>query len=432
MPERSNLLAWAKAETKFQGVALSGSLKYNEKAGVPLLRFDLKPLKLDSSYRLSRKFGGDRFCILSLPGVDSVDLPPHLKAAHGQVRSALVRWLVDEEHNFLGRKWRAFYVKPNQNKKSARSNKKPKDGYRIFFFAEDGADFLHREAVGELDPRETNHIPTSRKEMLDWFIPTQPNARQTALKFFARLALAVSSTKATIEFEPQEIIRTDNARADNPQPRKISIKRSDEKKTNRHPDQSKAEVMNDGCARISRKAAKDIASSLGTDYVPSVFQGRIAGAKGVWMVDALDESLPLPNDRGYWIEITDEQLKFEGHIGDHLDPDPKRVTFEVQSYSKKLSAASLNFQLLPILEDRGVPYEVFQRLLEEDLTAKISDLETAMRSAVDIRIWNQENNPVTEERIQNKGIEMVGGLPFSLAEKINWFVEVGALHSSFD
>lgn len=423
MPERSNLRAWKRAETKFEGVALTGSLTYNEKAGAPLLKFGLGPLKLDSSYRLSRQFGGDRFCVLSIPGIDSGDLPQHLKAAHSQVRSTLVKWLVDEEHNFLGRKWRAFFVKPNQNKKSARSNKKLKAGYRIFFFAEDGDDFSHREATGELDPRKTNHAPTTRKSMLDWFIPAEPNAQQTVLKFFARLALAVSSTKATIVFEPREIIRTDDARADNPQPRRISIKRSDEKKTNIRPVQSEAKVMNDGCARISRKAAKDIASRLGTDYVPCVFQGRIAGAKGIWMVDALDES--IPNGRGYWIEITDSQLKFEGHNCDQWAPDPKRVTFEVQSFSKKLSAASLNFQLIPILEDRGVPYEVFKRLLEEDLTSRISELGDAMQSPLDIRIWNQENNSVTEERIQNNGIEMVGGLPLSLAEKINWFVEHG-------
>lgn len=147
------------------------------------------------------------------------------------------------------------------------------------------------------------------------------------------------------------------------------------------------------------------------------------------MVDALDES--IPNGRGYWIEITDSQLKFEGHNSDQWAPDPKRVTFEVQNFSKKLSTATLNFQLMPILEDRGVPYVVFKRLLEEDLTSRISELEVAMQSALNIRIWNQENNPVTEERIQNKGIEMIGGLPWSLAEKINWFVEVIAPNGSF-
>ena len=423
VPERSNLLAWAKAETKFEGAALSGSLKYNEKASMPLLTFALNPLKLEPSYRLSRKYGGDRFCVVSIPGVDHVNLPTHLKADHGQVRSTLIHWLVDEEHNFLGRKWRPFYVKPDQRKKIPGSSKKPKPGYRVFFFAEDGDDFLHRETYGELDPRRTNHVAMTRESMLDWFMPAKSNADETALKLFARLALAVSSTKATIVFRPSEIIRTDDARADNPQPRKISISRSDEKKTNLHPDLSTAKVMNDGCARISRTAARDIASSLGIDYVPSVFQGRIAGAKGIWMVDALDES--IANDRGYWIEITDKQLKFAGHKCDQwMQPDPKRVTFEVQNYSKKLSAASLNFQLMPILEDRGVPYTVFKRLLEEDLNAKVSELEAAMGSGLDIRIWNQENNPVTEERMQHNGIEMLGGLPSSLSERINWFVEV--------
>ena len=149
----------------------------------------------------------------------------------------------------------------------------------------------------------------------------------------------------------------------------------------------------------------------------------MAGAKGVWMIDALDET-PFKHGRNYWIEITDSQLKFEGHAIDVFCPEPARVTFEVNAWAKKLSPSSLNFQLLPILVDRGVPREVFMRLLDEDLTARVGELEVAMDSGLALRKWNQETNSVTEERVRYGGIEMQGGLPFSRAEKINWFTEV--------
>lgn len=145
------------------------------------------------------------------------------------------------------------------------------------------------------------------------------------------------------------------------------------------------------------------------------------------MVDSLDET-PSPHGRNYWIEITDSQLKFEGHARDeYLLPDPARVTFEVNAWPKKLYSSSLNYQLLPILVDRGVPPNVFEVLLDQDLTARVGELQLAMDSGLALRKWNQEINPVTEERARYGGIEMQGGLPLSSAETINWFTEVLSL-----
>lgn len=136
------------------------------------------------------------------------------------------------------------------------------------------------------------------------------------------------------------------------------------------------------------------------------------------MIDALDEQWPR-SDRNFWIEITDSQLKFET-----VNSDPAQLTFEVNSYVQRLIPACLNFQLLPILAHQGVPESVFQSLLEQDLKAKTSELKEATHNRFELRKWNQENNPVTGERIQNAGIRMQGGLPYSDSEKINWFVEV--------
>lgn len=154
-----------------------------------------------------------------------------------------------------------------------------------------------------------------------------------------------------------------------------------------------------------------------------MFQGRIAGAKGIWMVDALDEKLPR-GDGEFWIEVTDSQLKFEGHLEDCIYPEKERITFEVSSFSKKLSSASLNFQLIPILLNRGVPENTFKDLLQADLKDRVGQMEDAMTSGLALRKWNQDTNPITSERSVSGGIEMLGGLPASAPEKINWFVEV--------
>ena len=427
LPERSSLIAWSKAGESFEGVALSGDLKFSEQRGKPIFEFQLRPLKVEPSYRLSRKFGSDRFCTISIPGIELEDLPPYLKHDSNSAREMIIKWLIDTNHSFLGRSWRVFYTKSDSgNKKAKRKNQSSfnEAKFRIFFFAENGDDFRKEGQTGELDPRKPNHPPMSVKSLIDWFMPASENKGQISLKFFARLSLGLTSTSPTIEFRPSEIIRSDDARADCPAVRRLELKRSEEKRANIKPPDSAAPIMNDGCGRISKAAALGVAQKLNLSQVPCAFQGRIGGAKGVWIVDSLGETLPQ-NSRGYWIEITDAQLKFEGHPTDRVFPDPARMTFEVHSWAKTPVPASLNFQLIPILLDRGVPRDVFMTLLEEDLTAKVRDLELAMDSGIALRKWNQDNYSVLEERVRNKGIEMVGGLPDSLSERINWLVEHG-------
>ncbi len=424
LPERCKYRAWEKAVGDYRNVSLSGELKYSDKAGGPLFNFELRPLKLDASYRLARKYGGDRVFTVSLPGLDPDDLPKYLKGCSNMVRDKIVKWIVDQNHYFLGRKWRAFYVKlearKSRDRKLPKTSSEPK--YRIFMFAEDGDDFRRKVVKGEVDPRTLVHIPITIRDMMDWFMLATHNRDKRCLQLFSRLALAVSSTVPTVIFKPEEIIKSDDALADDPRPRRLDVRRSGIN--------SESAVMNDGCARMSRAAANEIAVKLGLRRTPSVYQGRIGGAKGIWMIDALDEH-HSGSERGYWIEITDSQLKFNGHPEDSLYPDELRTMFEVNDWSKKLGPATLNFQLIPILEDRGVPYEVFQRLLQEDLTSKVADLKDAMADPASLRKWNQDNNPVVGERLANNGVEMLAGVPNSLAERINWFLEVSITESPY-
>lgn len=191
MPERSSSVAWEKAEQNFEGVALSGKLGFREEAGGPVFDFKLNPLKLESSYRLSRKFGSDRFCVMTLPGLGPESLPPHLKTDHTAFRDGIIKWLVDTEHEFLGRKWRAFYTKPDASKRRLKAPRSTfnEAKYRIFFFAENGADFRQEGHEGEQDPRISSHTRMTVEQLIKWFMPFEPNQSQPSLKLFARLAL---------------------------------------------------------------------------------------------------------------------------------------------------------------------------------------------------------------------------------------------------
>ena len=434
MPERSSLAAWEDNRHTFDEVSLGGKLRYvDDNSHGPILRFTLSPLRLESSYRLSRQFGNDRFCIVTFPGVNAGDLPQSLRRNPLVARKALIDWLVGS-HHFLGRTWRVFHRKEDRPRASRLGSDTPGGNrHKIYLFAEDGHAFRRSPLVGETDPRQPKEPQMlAREDILEWFMPAVPNQNQPALKLFKRLDLAVSKTTPTITFGPNEIYRSDDTYAHDPQPREIGHKRSDEKKRGVGTKKINSPVMNDGCARISKAAAREVADYLDLDQVPCAFQGRIGGAKGMWLVNSLEDVIvksqdktPQSTDIGYWIEITDSQLKFESHPLDAIYPEKNRVTFEVNDYPRKLTSSSLSFQLMPILENRGVPAEVFMDLLRADLTAKVGELQSTMESGLSLRLWNQRSNPVAEERAKFGGIEFQGGLPLSMAEKINWFVEHG-------
>ncbi len=223
LPEKSSLKAWQKGTTKYEGVFLSGDLRFAEhRSGGPFFDFSLKPMKIEKSYRFARKFGADRFCVIGLPGISQEYLPSSLKKKHVAFRDGIINRLVDTDFKFAGRRWRAFYLKPENVKKGRRGNTAINQiKYRVYFFAVAGYD-MRVPKMGEPDPRLIEHNPLSIEELIEWFMPAERNQDQTCLKFYARLALGVSSTVPTVTFAAYEIIRTRDARADAPQVRRVN------------------------------------------------------------------------------------------------------------------------------------------------------------------------------------------------------------------
>ena len=270
LPERSSADVWAKAEEMAPGLMLTGDLIFNKDRGAPLFRFLLKPMKAERSSRLTRKWGTDRFLVLGLPGLLSSDLPECLRKDVPAVRDVIVRWLCTSEHCILGRTWKAFYVKPRQKSTKSRRDTSPVSGevmHRVYLFAVDGFGLKSRQnslgrGLTTIDPNAS----TTVKDMLDWFMPANMNKHQTVLKLFARIALGktfisvsnitnsksgVSSTRATVEFKHQEIIRSDDAFADCPTVRRLHLKRSNEKKEGKNKKlKSDSAVMNDVSSKV--------------------------------------------------------------------------------------------------------------------------------------------------------------------------------------
>ena len=181
-------------------------------------------------------------------------------------------------------------------------------------------------------------------------------------------------------------------------------------------------TLTQGCARISRKVHEAVAEKLGLQRpFPSVYQGRIAGAKGTWMKDPIGEITNFGDP--FWIEITDSQSKFETST----DKDALHRTLEVIKYSKPLSSAYINTQFISILIERGVPLDVVDVLVQESMSGEVSRFLAAMEDALEMRKWIQERNgnSIIEGRLGHQSIKQMGAVPSSIPERIIWFLEHG-------
>lgn len=188
LPEQSSRRAWGKACGRFENVVLSADLQFAEKGDGPIFKFSLNPLKLEASHRLARKFGGDRICVVGVPGIER--LPPYLKMDASVIRDGLIKLLIDTDISFLGRKWRAFNMKSDSSKRNQRDKPASVNDikFHIYLFARDGDGFRDRTQTGELEPQD-HHVRMEVQDLLEWFMPFKINQNQSALKFFARLAL---------------------------------------------------------------------------------------------------------------------------------------------------------------------------------------------------------------------------------------------------
>lgn len=209
---------------------------------------------------------------------------------------------------------------------------------------------------------------------MDWHMPPEPNISQSNCKLFQRFSLGLSKTFATAVLRPWQILHLPD-----------------------DPDH----VMNDGCALMSRALAKEICDSLGiSGATPSCFQGRIAGAKGLWMVDRHRSHLSILGDNDIWIQISDSQLKIKPHPQNMEDPvDDEKLTFEVVKWSKQLHPVKLNVQLLGILEHGGGIKEYIAELTRKGINDLYRDFFEVLQSNSNVlcrsliqKIWPTEDS----------------------------------------
>ncbi|KAL5335828.1 RNA dependent RNA polymerase-domain-containing protein [Aspergillus crustosus] len=360
VPEKPTRKAWDAACGAFrtdkhsEAVVLTGDLEWCAKSEPGVLKLRLNPLKTERSCRFHRRFGSDRFLSLTVPAPSRPPSHLRLPSHPALLRESIALWLTQNTHECLGRVWQPFYVEEVKQKRKVRAEPK----FRVDFFAVDGKDFVGRFAPSSIKPAARSETSDSRTPMtlgslLDWHLAPRSNSNQTNLKLFQRMSLGLSKTFATVVLKPKQVVPL----ADPPGHR----------------------VMNDGCALMSRQLANKICDSLGiTSNTPSAFQGRIAGAKGLWMVDAHQSQITTDDD--LWIQISDSQLKINPHPQDWQEPvDDEKLTFEVVKWSKPPHPVDLNIQLLAILDHGGHVKDYIADLARLGIQGVARDFEEVLK-----------------------------------------------------
>lgn len=334
LPEKSSRAAWDAATGDFktgkhsEEVALTGDLIWCNESEPGIFKLKLNPLRTERSCRFHRRFGADRFLTLTIPA--AARPPNYLRITSNPtaLREGIGSWLTQNVHRCMGRTWRPFYVEEVKIKRKSKASE-PK--FKVEFFAIDGVDFDHSPLTPPIAPypySSDRHVPMSLDSFIEWHLPREANIDQSDCKLFQRFSLGLSKTFATITLEPSQVLPLT--------------------------DDPNRPVMNDGCALMSRGLANAICDCLGiSGNTPSCFQGRFAGAKGLWMVDR-HQSRVSAGDNDFWIQVSDSQLKIKPHPQLWRNPvDPEQLRFEVVKWSKPLHPVDLNVQLLGILEYGG-------------------------------------------------------------------------------
>lgn len=178
--------------------------------------------------------------------------------------------------------------------------------------------------------------------------------------------------------------------------------------------------MNDGIARMSHGLARAIRDILGLPDIPAGYQGRFGSAKGMWIRDTADTSDDI------WIETFPSQRKW---ICDYVEDDHR--TFEVRNESRELKPASLNLQLLPILEDRAIDASLMKaqvgNFLRDSLKRDLDAQKAAMQDPVQFKLWVHENSSTSRraERVKSCQVPFTAGLPSGREDIMSFLLDSG-------
>ena len=241
----------------------------------------------------------------------------------------------------------------------------------------------------------------------------------------ARLDLAASKTIPTVRFSRSEINYgvADQQPTNDPDDARFNDPDLIFELAKPSPSPKSPEPMSDGCSRISTSVMSKIRDMLDLEYLPSVVQARVFGAKGVWYRDDRDSNPSEDEPSVSLIDIAKSQLKVKQSAE---ECDPEKLTFNVVNFSRPAQTSRLHVDHLPVLLDRHVPWKAIETTARRSVNAETNKLLSALNDRHLLRLWIHSHNVFREERNRESGtFDTLGGFPMSREERAVHMIQSG-------
>ncbi|KAF5358800.1 hypothetical protein D9758_008586 [Tetrapyrgos nigripes] len=320
----------------------------------------LEPLEMRRSSRFTRMLGSRRILQMRI----NSDFLLSSKGNNGEKSDR------DKVMEFLSHKFilngRVFVVTPPKD-----------DGIYAIEVDEDFGRPVYR-----VPQRFGDQFRISLGDFLEHHNPLQLNKGQPTSKFFARWALQMSTSIPVIEFEKDDIYFIDDI-----------VVPSVEGKPESH------QILTDGCGFINKSALIRIMHQMKYDSIPTAVQARIAGSKGLFILDPHNnETQPK-----IWIRASQKKIEYPKKIEDsQLTERTRKFLWQTRAHrildlvhvshpSPSSSVVSLSQQSILNMSHNGVSNGVFLSLMEKGLREALRPLLEWQGRWAMVQLWDAIN-----------------------------------------
>ncbi|KAI0756131.1 RNA dependent RNA polymerase-domain-containing protein [Daedaleopsis nitida] len=316
-----------------------------------------------------------------------VQLVARLEEVQGSFRLVLAKMEMRKSHRF-GRylaSWRLLQVSVPQIIVSNR--KEDLDAFfkqrfvlngRVYVLCGSKDNKVFLLSIPEDYERSPRCVPTdarrvSLEDFVNWHNPLQLNGRQPVAKYVTRFDLGFSISVPVISILPGNTFYKDDEYAPHDPNKKPPAEC----------------IYTDGCGYMNGAALSAIARRMNLETRPTAVQGRIAGAKGLWVLHPRDQA-PTGTPK---IWIRNSQVKIQL---DHKQPHPAHQIFDLLAPPRVTVPSRLSRLTILNLAHNGVSVATFVELMRDTLDAEMKLLTDWSGPKAMLLLW--------------RAVERVGGV----------------------
>ncbi|KAG2154648.1 RNA dependent RNA polymerase-domain-containing protein [Suillus clintonianus] len=230
---------------------------------------------------------------------------------------------------------------------------------RVFvpFHAKDGSAYLfetNENIDRDSNPGDGDGHRLTLYEFVQWHNPLRLNSKQPISKWSTRWTLGLSTSVPTIHFAPENIFFIGDQHAMDWGEGNLPAEK----------------ILTDGCGFINGAALTAIMRVIQYPSRPTAVQGRIAGAKGMWVLHPDPEYQAADGPPKIWIRNSQNKI----NCGPLHKVDAAHRIFDLVAPARVTGQSRLSRDTLVNLAHNGVPTGILKELMADGLHNEVRQL----------------------------------------------------------